>query len=446
MQHRKWLARIVLLIAASGGSGLITRAQTSPGKPLILEVTWKAETSGRGAASIIRASYEVQERYQLVFCGGDSDPLPNLKGMDQGRFENLCIKLLDGHIVHAEGHGAGDDEVPAYAYRVPDKSSAGVPAPGRFLSTPDGKVEIVLRPGAGNPVIYGTNGSAEESLGCDGSWSHPRISYEQLQNLATLDIPWAHAAITDATLLETCNPGKISLHIRASGLTLKYGETPFDVAQLMYPCGQQIDPHVYVQLSNHERQEVDAGKATVDIGGWVPHSNFAGEVWMDGANKVQINPATPKCGTDPNPVTSDYLIFRMARSWQVDGNGRVVTEGQTDWVEDPKKPRVQDWIDNAAIKIGIPPPDKWTRQGVIDEFLVRVQGRPECGCIYVAFAMDIKKNAYRIKYSTPKRISADQWDQYLTATGPQFPYPFQGEEEWTYLEKNSRGEWQVKKK
>ena len=218
LQNRRWVAGTLFLIASSVCSAPVPRAQTTAAKPIILEVTWKGETSGRGVAAIVRANYEVQEHYQVVSCGGDGDALPTLEAMtDRSTFEPLCLKLLDGHIIHAEGHGAGDDEVPAYAYRVPDNSSAGVPAKGEFLPTSDGKVEIILRPGTGNPVIYGTNGSAEESLGCDGTWFNPRITYEQLRKLPTLDFPWEHPGISDAALLESCNPGKVSIHIRATG-------------------------------------------------------------------------------------------------------------------------------------------------------------------------------------------------------------------------------------
>ena len=216
MQRRRWFVGIALVVASSLCSGPIPQAQSSSDKPLILEVTWKAETRGRGVASIIRAEYEVQEHYQVVSCGGG--PLPSFEGIkDAITLPALCINRLDGHIVRAQGHGAGDDEAPAYAYQVPDISSAGVPAPGQFNATSDGKVEIILRPGAGNPVIYGTNGSAEESLGCDGDWSYPRLTYVQMQGLPTLDFSSEHPAVTEPARLESCNPGTISIHIRATG-------------------------------------------------------------------------------------------------------------------------------------------------------------------------------------------------------------------------------------
>jgi hypothetical protein len=104
---RRGFAGTVLLLASSVCSAPIPRAQTAADKPIILEVTWKGQTSGRGVADIVRAGYEVQEHYQVVSCGGDHDALPAFDAMkDRRTFESFCFKLLDGRITHVEGHGA----------------------------------------------------------------------------------------------------------------------------------------------------------------------------------------------------------------------------------------------------------------------------------------------------------------------------------------------------
>jgi hypothetical protein len=216
LQYRRRFLVIALLLQFPVCSGPIPRAQTSSDKPLILEVTWKANTSGRGVAAGISATYEAQEHYQVVSCSGG--PLPSLEAIkDRSTIPCLFIRRLDGHIVHAEGHSTGAGETPAYAYNVPANSSAGVPAPGEIVPTSDGMIEIILRPDTGNPVLNATNAAGEESLGCDGTWSHPRITYEQLRHLTTLDHPFDNPAVTDPTMLESCNPGTVSIHIRATG-------------------------------------------------------------------------------------------------------------------------------------------------------------------------------------------------------------------------------------
>jgi hypothetical protein len=71
---------------------------------------------------------------------------------------------------------------------------------------------------------------------------------------------------------------------------------------------------------------------------------------------------------------------------------------------------------------------------MMDEFLVQVLGHPEIGRVYVAFVMETRKNAYRIRYSAPRHVSEEQYDAIKASAKPLFPYPFTGKDDgWVKL-------------
>ena len=191
---------------------------------------------------------------------------------------------------------------------------------------------------------------------------------------------------------------------------LKYKETTMDVAAMTYP-GTAVDPHVFVF-------DPLAGKSS-----WMPHANFAGELWVDGVNKVNIRtgagPApTDKFGRRQN-VTSEYMISRVVR--QTDKNGKVILNWHPD-ITDP----IQDWIDNPAATMVAGPPSTWgsLHKEVMDEFLVQVMRHPEIGYIYAAFALETRKNAYRIYYSPPTFLSEEEYKNIKASSKPCIAYPF----------------------
>jgi hypothetical protein len=209
---------------------------------------------------------------------------------------------------------------------------------------------------------------------------------------------------------------------------LKYRETALDVAAMNYP-GKAVDPHVFI----------------VEVGGgtsWIPHANFAGEVWVDGTNKVKI-----RTGTGPGPrgvggraqnVTSEYMIFREVRSWDMNHNRKL------DWTPDSPDP-IQDWIDNAGVDLAAGPPPTWNKR-VMDEFLVQVVGHPEIGRVYVAFAMETRKNAYRIRYSDSIFLTEEEYKKIKASPTPFFPYPFTNKDDgWVELVQDPKTkEWKTK--
>ncbi len=210
--------------------------------------------------------------------------------------------------------------------------------------------------------------------------------------------------------------------LRSDKLELKYAETSLDVARLMYE-GEPIDRHVFVMNGNS----------------WLPHSNMAGEVWIAKENKVRIATVpTP----DHRPVTSQYGILRFARSWPLDASGKPVPNmiSHVVWHLDSKDP-TQDWIDNAGVSF-LGPPDTWKLRAVLDEFLVRVRDRSECECIYAAFVMEVRKQAYRIKYSTPEKIDQKEYLKRIRSHERFFDYPFADDKGWTELTKVG-GKWKV---
>ena len=205
---------------------------------------------------------------------------------------------------------------------------------------------------------------------------------------------------------------------------LKYRETALDVAAMNYP-GKAVDPHVF---------EVQAGGGS----SWIPHANFAGEVWVDGVNKVKI-----RTGPGPSPrdaagraqnVTSEYMIVREVRSWDMN---RMTL----DWTPDSPDP-IQDWLDNAGVDFAAGPPPTWNKR-VMTEFLVQVMGHPEIGRVYAAFAMETRKNAYRIRYAESVFLTEEEYDKIKASPKSNFPYPFTDKGEgWVEIVQDPKtGEW-----
>jgi len=197
---------------------------------------------------------------------------------------------------------------------------------------------------------------------------------------------------------------------------LKYRETALDVAAMSYP-GKAVDPHIFIA-------QIGGGSA------WIPHANFAGEVWVDGVNKVEIRTGPGPAPVDLNGtrqnVTSEYMILREARHLDMD------RPNNTSW-ENDYPDAIQDWIDNAGISFDAGPPPTWNRR-MMDEFLVQVSGHPEIGRIYVAFAMETRKNAYRICYTDSIFISEEEYKKIKASSKPFFPYPFTDKDEgWVEL-------------
>jgi len=193
---------------------------------------------------------------------------------------------------------------------------------------------------------------------------------------------------------------------------VKYRETALDVAAMVYD-GTAVDPHIFV------------------MDNWLPHANFAGEVWVDGVNKVKIRtePAPTGSKGKRQNVTSEYKIFRLARSWDIIGGAKELsTKG---WRGDNKDP-IQDWIDNPGLALMGPPPT-WNKR-VMVEFLVQVMEHPEIGRVYAAFAMETRKNAYRIRYIDSEFLTEEEYKQAKASPGPFRPYPFTDKDEgWVEL-------------
>ena len=186
---------------------------------------------------------------------------------------------------------------------------------------------------------------------------------------------------------------------------LKYRETALDVSAMSYP-GTAVDPHIFI---------AQAGGGS----SWIPHANFAGEVWVDGENKVKIRtePGLAPVGSNERRqnVTSEYMIFREARHLDKD------RPDQTSWETEITDP-IQDWIDNPGVSYSAGPPPTWNRRVMI-EFLVQVMGHPEIGMVYAAFAMETRKNAYRISYTDSLFISEEVYKKIKASPKPFLPYP-----------------------
>lgn len=209
---------------------------------------------------------------------------------------------------------------------------------------------------------------------------------------------------------------------------LKYGPTKLDIAELKYP-GEAVDSHVFMMKENKETKKVDS---------WLPHANFQGEVLVDGVNKVRIN-TDPTADRD-HRVTSEYKILRKVRHWYLDAAGKPLKSPITIWLDDNTNP-IEDWIDNPGCTSTPYAPPGWRPFRMMDEFLVGVQDKPDFGFFYVAFVMEMKKNAYRIKYSTPQQIDQKKFADIYSSDAPSFTYPFvSADEGWIQLEYKD-GKW-----
>ncbi len=421
-------------LAWSQGAG----GSSSP--PPALEVRWILDSVQGGNLGGVHfeltGKYEIRQVHLLKWVGGSLDK-------SDARFESE--RAVFRYVSPEEQMGNASREV----------VSARMDDAGEIRQTPDGNAEIELDV---TPAWKGVSGPYDEATGCvgfvagGGYWNPIQLSQADLRRLRseklTLRAP-------ERETVPGCT-SSLRVEITMPTIELKYDQTSVDVAQLRYPCGVPIDSHVYVSVGPTERD--------AQAGSWVPHANFAGEVWVNGRNEVHIDPTIPPCpAPDTHPVTSDYRIRRIARSWKMNGSGSPVTKDQSNepltppWHADNHGPGdgqewAQDWIDNAAVGF-LPPPDKWpSRGGVLDEFLVSVQDRPECGCIYTAYAMEIERNpkrtnwvvAYRIKYSQPEVIDKKEWDARRQNQAPNVDLQFAGDEGWVYLGRIN-GKWSVLK-
>ena len=213
--------------------------------------------------------------------------------------------------------------------------------------------------------------------------------------------------------------GTISYRLAKRKLELRYGETKLDVSALKYRDNRAVDRHV----------------STSDPGGnsWMVHSNMAGQVLVDGRNHVSIDLR----GNDfEHRVRSPFRIWRIARSWELREDGKPLRDVSTrgaeggdsplldrGWIRDHSEP-TEDWIDSASIGNALPPPSRWTPKGVLDEFLVGVENFPEFGFVHAGFALEIRKNAYRIGYAASRKVSVEEAEKIYRSTAPGISYPF----------------------
>jgi hypothetical protein len=218
-------------------------------------------------------------------------------------------------------------------------------------------------------------------------------------------------------------PGKVTnaagtavYSLNKKNLELKYGPTGTDIAAMKYQgsVGYKGDKHVCY----NEQTKTS----------WLVHSNMSGKVLIDGDVQPQ----------------NDFLIWRLARSWRLDAKGKNISNHgkakpgewpvlERGWIFDSQNP-MDDWTDNAALPWTDLPPDQWTALGILDEFLVGVLSYPEFGFIYTAFVLEMKKNAYRIKYKEPESISLKRAQEIYNSTKPQFKNPFTTRRNgWTIL-------------
>lgn len=218
-------------------------------------------------------------------------------------------------------------------------------------------------------------------------------------------------------------PGKITnitgtaaVSLTKRELELKYGPTETDNAVLKYEgsVAYKDDKHVCY----HEQTGTS----------WLVHSNMSGQVLINGHVQPQ----------------SDFLIWRLARSWRLDANGKIISKHgkatagefpvlERGWIFDSQNP-IDDWNDNAGLPWTNDPPDKWKAQGILDEFLVGVLNYPEFGFIYTGFVLEMKKNAYRIKYKKPDSIDLKAAQEIYKSEKPLFANPFKSRtKDWTIL-------------
>lgn len=414
------------------------QAQTAKRPPLVtFDITRTLELSaadGSSAHVAVQGTYVIESTKNpftsLVGAPACSGYEFNYTNIKDGQGFCFLLRYVSGKMLAGEGVGQGTRV--KFRYFAPKPGTQYSGRSEGMISGPqqDGSILIDL---AGGPSFLSPEGplsdAASLALACwENRWPPLRISYDDIRHLTTLSKAWT-AAPFSKEFASQCR-GTTTTEIHASGIQteLRYHETNLDVESLKYVGGTAVDEHVFLQ-----------GGVT-----WKEHGNFLGEVWVDGQNKVLINQAPGKTGECdmPQVVTSEYKIHRKIRVWNLDASGPVVPKPLPLWFDDNTCP-VQDWLDNAEVgSWGQGPPDTWQYQGVEEEFLVEVQDRPECGCVYIAFAMQIKPYAYRIKYSSPEVIDKDEWYMRQAKEEPSVRLSFSDEDEWVNLRK-IEGHWMV---
>jgi hypothetical protein len=246
------------------------------------------------------------------------------------------------------------------------------------------------------------------------------------------------------------------------------------------PSPSNIDQLVYTNLIvGHEVSKVPNS----DL--WFLHSNWEGQVYVDGKAMLQINKTVR-----PATVKGQYPIRRLARSWTLDDRGNILTtyDVKADsthlpmgWIFDSNQ-GIQDWLDLAPMGAF----NVWEHKGQLDEFLVgvvdsdplvkgapantiggsadamaaakaypqdeyfeHVAGLPEFKFLYVAFLIETRPfpghpMVYRVTYFSEGPFDLSGYIvKYQRANKPAWEnYPWGGTSGWKEVVKNGET-WKV---
>ncbi len=220
---------------------------------------------------------------------------------------------------------------------------------------------------------------------------------------------------------------------------------------------------------------------------WSLHSNWEGQVYVEGKAKLTINKAGHGGQAGKRRVTGRYPIRRLARSWKLDAEGNFLKQPESssvclpnNWIYDSRG-REEDWLDLAAM----PQFKDWEHKGCMDEFLVgvvdddpvvrgapaneiqgsddafkaakqyypqdkyfeRISGLPEFKYLYVAYLIETcpfpnHPRVFRITYFSEGPFDLETYKKKYESPVPTMQYPWSGTTGWKEVVKKGKG-WKV---
>ncbi len=407
-------AALLLLVGLIAPSFARSSGQSAASSiPIQLQVKWISDSHyGKlgGARIQLSATYQFTTPNKFKWVGGSLD-------MAEGSWEGR--KATFQYVSPAAQAGGGASG--AVSGLEDDAGELDT------LDNGDSQIEIAVQ-----PEMQGVSGPFDEALGCYGSADHSLMRVIPLSqpDLAQLRNGSIRKQAKDSQSTPGCAES-FSVEITMPTIELKYDKTDRNVEVVKYPGGKTIgakeamNPNLYLQMGET----------------WKEFGDFAGQVTIGGVDQIAfgLSNANSPDGCSPAFVTSQFGIRRKVRSWSLDNEGNVKAPTPA-WQPDNSCP-VQDWLDSPeAGSLGQGAPNTWKYEGTLDEFLVDVRDRPECGCIYIAFAIQIRPNEYRVKYIPPTAIDRDEWNRRLSASDPPDAPKFSDADPWIRLEKRN-GNW-----
>ncbi|HJR66531.1 MAG TPA: hypothetical protein VJ802_08860, partial [Gemmatimonadaceae bacterium] len=250
--------------------------------------------------------------------------------------------------------------------------------------------------------------------------------YAKRVNQGTVDLPLWNGAQGSVVALPLYNAGRTPISagdfrkIKRS-ITYRITRKPMELV-FMKQCGPNESPPRCVRdlvrtpyLACNDCDPVSDNYATDGSIHFV-HPNVEIRLNIDGEDVTRFKTSTP------SGSLQYFDVARRRRAWStmLDVNDRPTgpiaeeTTGPNGWVDDftgavgTGRMNEPNWYDMPSPFL-VPPPARWPRQRIVQEFLVGVKRVPEFGFLHYFVAVDTKPGHYRVRKSRAEKITERDW-------------------------------------